>query len=568
MSSSATLPIAEPAAGVSGRSVAIGAVRFAAVIGLFSLVTIVAFWPWFAHPGAALIGPPEDNMQDFWNTWYAAVGRDPAHFFYTKLLRFPEGTSLIYQSFAYPQVVAAVALSKAFGSDLQTLVALQNFTLLASFPLAGAGAFYLVRHLAQSTAGGLVGGFVFAFNPFHVAQAMHHAHVASIEFIPFFALAYLLALERGSWGWLAAASAFLALSALSCWYYLFYCAYFIAFHLFYQRLRDRAWPTGWPLQAPALCLAAAAVLLLPLIVPMVQATAPHLYYPGGNIFVADLLGYVTFPPWHLLEAVSRPLFQRFSGNAWEATVYLGLASLAAFAWYCTRAGLGRRSPAFFPLAGMIFFAVLASGETLHVAGVATIIHLPDIVLDKLPFAGNVRTPARAIVFVHLFLAIGVGLAVAATQSVHSRWFRIAAVAMTVLIVIDLWPLRMTATPVACPTGLSAIANDPDPGFGVLNLPLSYVSGDAYMLEQACHGRPIVDGVTTREMAPTLVDRLLATRDLSAQRDMLRTAHVKYVVLHRPRDGLFSWDSSTSAAQWRARFRRVYDGPELTVLRVD
>jgi len=127
---------------------------------------------------------------------------------------------------------------------------------LASFPLAGVGAFYLVRHLVHSTVGGLIGGFVFAFNPSHVAHALHHAGVSSIEFLPFFVLAYLLALERRSVVWLGTAVAFYALSALSCWYYLFYCAYFVGFHLLYQRVRDHGWPRGWNLAAPcsAFCL--------------------------------------------------------------------------------------------------------------------------------------------------------------------------------------------------------------------------------------------------------------------------------------------------------------------------
>ena len=27
--------------------------------------------PYFGNFDSALIGPPEDNMQDFWNTWYS-----------------------------------------------------------------------------------------------------------------------------------------------------------------------------------------------------------------------------------------------------------------------------------------------------------------------------------------------------------------------------------------------------------------------------------------------------------------------------------------------------------------
>ena len=137
-------------------------------------------------------------------------------------------------------------LSRFFGTDLHTLVALENATLLASFPLAGLGAFCLVRHLTRSTVGGLIGGFIFAFNPSHVAHTLHHAGVASIEFLPFFVLCYLLALERRSNAWLAAAAIFYALSALSCWYFLFYGAYFLGFQLLYERIRDGAWPRGVP----------------------------------------------------------------------------------------------------------------------------------------------------------------------------------------------------------------------------------------------------------------------------------------------------------------------------------
>ena len=565
MSGSATLPMARPAVAVPGRRRAAELLRLAAVLALFTLAAAVAFWPWIAHPGSALLGPPEDNMQDFWNSWYAAAGRDPAHFFFTTLLRFPEGTPLVYQSFAYPQVFAVAVLSRVLGNDLHTLVALQNLTLLASFPLAGLGAFCLVRHVAKSTAGGLAGGFVFAFNPSHVAQAMHHAHVSQIEFLPFFALCWLLALERKSYGWLAAAVAFQVLSALSCWYYLFYGAYFIAFHLLFLRLRDRAWPRGWPLVAAAICLAATGAILSPLLLPMVMTAAPAIYGPGANTFVADLLAFTAFPPEHLLSRVSRALYARLTGNAWEATVYLGIVNLAVLAWYCAHAGLRRTSPAFHVLLGILFFAVLAGGEALHVGGRATFLHLPDVALDKLPFFANVRTPSRAIVFAYLFLAIGIGRAAAALLAYRTTVARVAAVAVAILVVADFWPAHLAATPVSCPPGLAVLAKDPERGFGVLNLPLGYREDNFYLLEQACHGRPMVDGNTTREMAMTTLVYRLSFTDIARQRAQLVQARVKYVLLHRlPPDPQIP---APPVAALRAAYRVVYDGPGMTVLRV-
>ena len=247
-------------------------------------------------------------MQDFWNTWYASVARNPDGFFFTNLIRFPEGTSLYYHSFAYPKVFAIALLSRVTGTELPSLLFLQNISLLISFPLAGVGAFYLVRHFTQNAAGALTGGFVFAFNPSHVAHVMHHAHVSSIEFIPFFVLSYLVAIERKSIIWLGLAIAFYALSALSCWYYLFYIAYFIAFHTVYTVIRDRAFPKrlepAYPDRLPSWrrhCAIAGAG-------PDGQSgDGFHFGLCSGAsmTYVADVFGYVIFPPVHLLGGLTR-----------------------------------------------------------------------------------------------------------------------------------------------------------------------------------------------------------------------------------------------------------------------
>lgn len=541
--------------------------RPGAVFALFALATALIFWPWIAHPHSALIGPPEDNMNDFWNTWYAAVAHDPTHFFSTKLLRFPEGTSLLYQSFAYPQVLAVVALSRIFGTDMQTLVALQNVTQLASFPLAGLGAFYLVRHLVQSTAAGVAGGFVFAFNPSHVAQALHHTGVSSIEFLPFFVIAYLLALERRSLLWLFAATVAYAVSALFCWYYLFYCAYFVCFHLLYQRIRDHSWPHGWQLLAPVLCLSGTLIILSPLAMPMAMASHSSIYDGGGNTFVADLLGFVAMPPEHLLSGIGRGLYSRFSGHPWESTVYLGLANLAVLVWVCSREGVARASLGFYVLFGMLTFALLACGESLHIAGAVTFIHLPDVVLDKLPFFANVRTPSRAIVFVYLFLSIGVGLGFATALKSRRFCSRAGVAAVAALIAVDFYPVNLDATPVTCPAGLATLKVDPEQGFGVLNLPFRYAEEDTYMFEQVCHHRPMVDGMTSREMGDTLLNRLSLT-DLPLQKRQLSRARVKYILIHRPRGGLYEWNRELPPiSRFLSTYTPVYDGADITVLRV-
>jgi hypothetical protein len=532
----------------------------AAVFGLFAAATVLVFWAWLPHLSTALIGPPEDNLQDFWNSWYAAAAPKPQGFFHTNLIRYPEGLTLYYHSFAYPQIALLVALTKVLGSAHATLVALQNLTLLLSFPVAGTGAYLLGRHFGAGPIAALAGGFVFAFNPSHVAHAMHHAHVEWIGFIPFFVLVYLTALERKSYGWLAAAAGLYALNALSCWYYLFYLLFFLAFQLVYLRVRDKAWPRGWPLLAPALCLAGCVLLLSPLLVPMVLLAGNANAYSGGtNVYVADLAGYVTFPPTHILASWTSDLFARIAPNRWEGTVYLGLVNLALLAWLCI---FRRRDPRTgYLIGGMITFAVFASGETLHAFGHdIRFLHLPDIALSKLPFFANVRTPSRAIVMVYLFLSVAVGYAMSLLWHEHRRGIVAAAVA---LLLLDFYPVPRPMTDVTCPRELEAIREG-----AVLDLPSGYVEGNVYMARQTCHGHPILQGNVARVLSASLVDRLGAMT-MAERRAALKAAHVGTVVITEPEDGLFRWPSSDGVrADYERAFKPVARSQRITVLRVD
>jgi hypothetical protein len=43
-------------------------VSFGAVVALYSLITTIAFWDVAPYLDSALLGPPEDNLNDFWNS--------------------------------------------------------------------------------------------------------------------------------------------------------------------------------------------------------------------------------------------------------------------------------------------------------------------------------------------------------------------------------------------------------------------------------------------------------------------------------------------------------------------
>jgi hypothetical protein len=56
--------------------------------GSFTVLTAMLFAPILNQMSTSLLGPPEDNLQDFWNSWYATIGWHGGPFFFTNLIRF------------------------------------------------------------------------------------------------------------------------------------------------------------------------------------------------------------------------------------------------------------------------------------------------------------------------------------------------------------------------------------------------------------------------------------------------------------------------------------------------
>jgi hypothetical protein len=553
------------------------AVVVVCTLGAFTVITALFFARYLQHLQSALIGPPGDNLQDYWNTWYAAT-QVSGHFFFTQVIRFPAGTPLYYHSFDYPQIEAVALLSKVVGSAPPTLHLLHNITLLASFPLAGVGGFFLTRHFTRDHLGSSIGGFVFAFSPWHVEQVMQHAHVSSIEFIPMFILAYLLALERRSVGWLCAAIILYALSALSCWYYLVYLGYFLVFNFFTTTIQKTERNRYWPIGAPVVCAVGTFVALSPLILPMMsQAMRGLPVYADpydSKKFVADVAAYVAFPPTHIFASVGEPIYRRLTGTVWEATVYLGIVNLGALTWAWFRSEGRDRQIFAYLLAGMATFAVFASGDELHVVGHRAFA-MPGALLSGLPFLANVRTPSRAIVFVYLFLSVGVGLAMKLAFDRYQRPVaKIGLAGGLLLLLLDFFPLHIDSTRIPCQPGWAVIRNDSSSGYGILMLPRGlwtgpiassgYFAQNVYMYEQAaCHGRPIVQGTTSRNVVTGLLEEL-KTDSLAAQRKILVDSKVKYIVI----DHAFPWDEQDGIqSEYSRAYPVIYDAADLTILRV-
>lgn len=110
-----------------------------------------------------------------------------------------------------------------------------------------------------------------------------------------------------------------------------------------------------------------------------------------------------------------------------------------------------------------------------------------------------------------------------------------------------------------------VRDDPERGFGILSLPLGYVSENAAMAEQICHGRPIVGGNTSRNVSLSLRDRL-ETYDLNVLREQLVRNKVKYVILHRPDGRIFRWHLEDGDwSNYPSSYQTVYEDASQVIL---
>ena len=300
---------------------------------VYAIIILVFFYPYIGIFTSSLIGPAEDNLQDYWNSWYAQqfYESNSTEFFESNLLFFPEGTSLRYHSFSYSNLALEFALRKLLFLPLSipVVVSLHNGMLLLYFYLSAIGAYILIRYLFNSPLAGILGGFIFGFSPFHYAHALHHTHVATIQYIPFFVVCFLKYCETRKLRFMLGAVVFYVLSALSSWYYLVYILYFLFFYWIWRAFRERSFLPRDTLFPICQVVGITVLILSPLLVPMIREGIgePRSYAWGHDYFVADLAGFAVFHPYHLLSSLTEGLSNRMLGNLWEKSVYLGLINL-------------------------------------------------------------------------------------------------------------------------------------------------------------------------------------------------------------------------------------------------
>ena len=498
-----------------------------------------------------------DPWHYLWAFWYVARGVStfPPHLFWTDLVFYPLGLEMPFLT-----GIGAILLPAALLVPLVGLILTYNLLWLSSFVLAGHGMYVLGRYLVQDRLIAAFCGYVFMFSSYRMMHALEHLPLLMPSFlVPLFALCLFKAVAAPAMKHWVSGAVVLAASVGISWYctvsLLLYLALFAPYAAWHHWSRVRRHLRSLVVAA-VVFVAGASPFALPLLLSPARDAIVTRPLTESTFYSADLLAFFTPSARNpVFGRFVEPFYERFTGNPYEQTVYLGFTVLALALFGAFRsAGDEAR---FLRVVALTFF-VLALGPFLHVngryqfpvAGGVVSVPLPYLLLHYVPLVNGVRVPSRFTEVLVFALAALAGYGLSAIRArLPTRGWRAALLGVLVVGVT----VESAAAPVPVISGhvprvYSEIASRPG-SFMVLELPLDWRI-IKYHYYQTVHERRMLVGHPVRErekystfpaglpVIPVLRDpKLLLDRPApaDARRDVERLVaffDVRYVVIHR------------------------------------
>jgi hypothetical protein len=464
----------------------------------YLLLGVLFTWPLLLHLNDSVVqitNLPVDTAQNIWNLWWVRTALlTGEHPYITRMVFYPEHINLFYQTVSLPNSVLALPVTLLVGP-----VAAFNSIILLSFGLGGYWTYRLARAFTDDRLAALAAGFVFVCTPYHIRRIYGGAmEVAAIFYLPLYVIALARALARRTPVSVLRASLTLFVTTLAAQYYGLYAVVYTALHTCLAVVLAPYGSRRVTFLTGAGCGILWGLMLLPLLFWAGAFGANDLkdWYERQVFHSMALVDLVAPNPLHPIwgEASGRWLSQHhIVGAEVGAGFGIGVALLVGVAiWRHTRLAW-----TWMLLALMI--TLFAMGPQLRVTEAESGIPGPFLLLDiLLPF----RNASRPAYFVALLLIpVSVLVAIGVTTLRHSmaerkqqRGCRIAVVLIGLMVFENIvTPLSLARLTAASDT--LALNADPLPG-AVLDLPPRLDDGIG-LLNQICHGRPLMGGYLAR-----------------------------------------------------------------------
>ncbi len=468
-----------------------------------------------------LIGNDVDNWIFYWNDWWLAKSLSTGQpVLFTPYAFFPQGASLAAHSNSFLSSLLALPLRSVVGP-----VAAANLVWLFGMWVGAVGMFWLAYDLTRNPAGALVAGFVFTFAPYHLTQALAHAHLGFIHWWPWYALMLRRALQISStdltdsngkirfnlfnplrkWGYVLAGGVFAALTLWTGLQLAVMLALWTTGYVVWLLVRPPRSPARWLELGKRLMVVAvvAGLLSAPLLIPIARAWESGWTegFDESTSHQTDLLAYFVPPTYHPLWGDRvQPIYERFVANR-AYMPYLGYTALFLAFFLNGFNGWKRIFPLksvqsveerIFWLLTLILWMLLAAGSALRVNGVLyQAIRLPYGWLDDVFPISTLRSPDRLNTLAVFSLAALAGYGAA---RLRRRWWLIPIGLLLLTEYLCLPLLRWELLPDS--PFYAQMAADGE-NYAVLDYPMGYNEAKLWLYYQTLHGKPTVEGHVSR-----------------------------------------------------------------------
>lgn len=329
---------------------------------LLALLSVVMTYPLITALGSAI--PDLSTLDAFeycyklWWFKHAMVDLHVSPLFNSRVF-YPFGYNFALSETTLPNMVLALPITM-----MASHVVGYNVLVLVSFFLSGLGVYLLVVYLTGSRAAGAIAGAIYAFSPYRFHMVVEGVlPTFSTQWVPFLFLNLEIYFRRWRPCYAVLAGFFLALTALSSWYYGYMVGLLVPVYV-----AARMWGAGrlaWRriLLGGVLLVAVALVGSLPGFVPLLGVWSRGMNWSLSHVdwWSASLSDFVwpniRHPLW------GRVLYPAYEQLTRENDLYLGIVAvmLAVVALWTRR---DRTTLAYAWLSGLA--GVLALGPTLHI----------------------------------------------------------------------------------------------------------------------------------------------------------------------------------------------------------
>lgn len=479
------------------------------IFAIYQLLGIIFTWPLVLHldRGAIQVGAlPVDSGQNIWNLWWIGTAlRKGFSPYVSSYLFYPDLVNFFYQPLSLPNALLVWPI-------LNQPVLAFNTLMLLSFGLGGYWAYRLAYAVSGRWSSALLAGFVFVCTPYHLEQIWVGAMERAATFwLPLYLLLLMRALARRTPVTVLIAGLVLLLTTLASQYHGLYAAIYSAIHITLAALIA---PRGARLRSLATGVGVGLVwlgLLLPLTLSAggLRGLALEDWYARQlfhSVALVDLIAPNHFHPiWGDAVAAWHGALHPF-GPETGAGLGLGVAMLIGVA-------LWRKWAQAWPWAILALFCLLmAMGPQLRLTAAASPLPGPFLLLSLSEIFRNSSRPVLFVALMLLPVAVLVALGLKGLQDGGSAQWQgstllrsfgartLSSIARPTTWIVALllfeslvrpWPIMALRVDPA----VQALNNDPLPGT-ILELP-PRLDDSRSLLNQICHGRPILGGYLAR-----------------------------------------------------------------------